>query len=112
VFDPSAGLTVRVKDGLETDYDMTAFTCVNTPGGTRCDEAPSKTSPKLKIRTKPLTKSPGTQRFAVKFQRRAEQAPFAEPVTVVLTEVARGVDRVGRIDDCAAQRSGVRCRER
>jgi hypothetical protein len=112
VFDPSAGLIVRVKDGLETDYDMTAFTCLNTPGGTRCDEAPSKTSPKLKIRMKPLSKSPGTQRFAVKFQRRAEQAPFAEPVTVVLTEVARGVDRVGRIDDCAAQRSGVRCRER
>jgi hypothetical protein len=112
-FDPSAGLRVRVKERLETDYEMTALTCLSMPDGrARCDEQASTTSPKLKIRIKPLPKSPVSYRFLVKFQKRPEAPPFAEPVTVTLTELARGVDRVGQINDCAAQRSGVRCRER
>ncbi|MGH7893730.1 MAG: thrombospondin type 3 repeat-containing protein [Candidatus Binatia bacterium] len=113
LFDPSGGLTVRVRERLETDYQMTALTCLSTPDGrTKCDQAASSTSPKLKIRIKPLPMSPVSYRFAFKFQKRAEPPPFAEPVTVTLTEIARGVDRVGRIVDCAARRSGVRCRER
>src|SRR5262249_4512841 len=39
VFDPSVGLTVRVKEHLETDYEMTALTCISmSDGRTRCDE--------------------------------------------------------------------------
>jgi hypothetical protein len=48
----------------------------------------------------------------VKFERRPEAAPFEEPVIVTLTEVAGGIDRVGKISDCAAKRSGLGCRER
>src|SRR5262249_19772887 len=80
VFDPSGGLKVRVKEHLETDYEMTALTCISmSDGRTRCDEQATSTSPKIKIRVVPLPKSPGTWRFLFKFQRRPEPGPFAEP---------------------------------
>jgi len=111
-FDASAGLTVRVKERLETDYQMTATTCLTSGKGIKCDVVGTSTSPKLKVRLKNLPKSPVTYRFAIKFNKRSEPAPFEEPVTVTLTEVARGIDRIGQISDCSAQRTGIRCRER
>lgn len=117
VFDASGGLTVRIRERLETDYQLTAPVCVSTPKQSfRCDVAGNGSTPRIKIRIKFLSKSSGasekTYRFAVKFDRRPELAPFEEPVIVTLTEDARGVDRVGQIQDCAAQRTGLRCRER
>ncbi len=114
-FDPSAGLTVRVKERLETDYEMTAPVCLTTSKGSRCDVKASG-APQIKIRVKPLPRSSGpsdqTYRFTVKFGRRSEPPPFQAPVVVTLTEVARAIDRVGEINDCGAKRSGISCRER
>jgi hypothetical protein len=114
-FDPSAGLTIRVKERLETDYEMTAPVCVTTAKGSRCD-VNEPGAPQIKIRVKPLPRSSGpdeqTYRFTVKFGRRSEPPPFQEPVVVTVTEVSRAIDRVGQIKDCAAKRSGISCRER
>jgi hypothetical protein len=112
VFDPSAGLTVRLRDHLETDYQLTTPTCVTTPNGhTKCEIKGTSTSPTLSIRIKLLPKSPVSYRFAFKFQKRPELAPFEAPIKVILSEIARGVDRVGVINGCAASRVGVRCKE-
>jgi cysteine-rich repeat protein len=111
-FDASGGLAVRVKERLETDYQMTAPTCIITGKGISCDVNGASADPKIKIRLKNLPKSPVSYKFAVKFNKRSEPAPFQEPVIVTLTEVARGVDRVGQISDCAAFPTGIRCRER
>jgi hypothetical protein len=48
----------------------------------------------------------------MKFDKRPEAAPFEEPVIGTLTEEAPGIDRVGKIQNCGAQRSGLRCREK
>jgi cysteine-rich repeat protein len=115
VFDPSAGLTVRVKERLETDYQLTA-PCRSTPGQSFRCEVLGTGIPRVKIRVKLLARSSGpsekTYKFTVKFDKRPEPPPFEEPVTVTLTEEANGIDRVGQISDCAAQRIGIRCRER
>ena len=111
-FDASGGLAVRVKERLETDYQMTAPTCIITGKGISCDVNGASADPKIKIRLKNLPKSPVSYKFAVKFNKRSEPAPFQEPVIVTLTELSRGVDRVGQISDCAAFPTGIRCRER
>jgi cysteine-rich repeat protein len=111
-FDAAGGLTVRVKERLETDYQMTAPSCIVTGKGVSCDVKGASTDPGLRIRLKNLPKSPVSYKFAIKFNKRSEPAPFQEPVIVTLSEVSRGVDRVGQISDCAAQRTGIRCRER
>jgi cysteine-rich repeat protein len=115
-FDASAGLTVRVKERLETDYQLTAPCQSTAKQSYRCDLLGTGSTPRIKIRVKFLAKSsnPGerTYRFAMKFDKRPEAAPFEEPVIVTLTEEARGIDRIGKIQDCGAQRSGLRCREK
>jgi len=112
-FDATGGLTVRIKERLETDYQTTAPSCIVTGKGVSCDvKGATSTAPGLKIRLKNLPKSPVSYKFAIKFNKRSEPAPFNEPVIVTLSEVSRGVDRVGQIQDCGAQRTGLRCRER
>jgi hypothetical protein len=60
VFDPSGGLIVRVKERLETDYQLTAPTCSTTAkGSTRCDVLGTGSTPRLKIRIKLLARSSG-----------------------------------------------------
>ena len=112
-FDATGGLTVRIKERLETDYQTTVPSCIVTGKGVSCDvKGATSTAPGLKIRLKNLPKSPVSYKFAIKFNKRSEPAPFNEPVIVTLSEVSRGVDRVGQIQDCGAQRTGLRCRER
>jgi hypothetical protein len=112
-FDAPGGLTVRIKERLETDYQTTAPSCIVTGKGVSCDvKGATSTDPGLKIRLKNLPKSPASYKFAIKFNKRSEPTPFNEPVIVTLSEVSRGVDRVGQLQDCGAQRTGLRCRER
>src|SRR5262245_17542016 len=70
-FDAAGGLTVRIKERLETDYQMTAPSCIVTGKGVSCDvKGATSTDPGLNIRLKNLPKSPVSYKFAIKFNKR------------------------------------------
>jgi len=71
---------------------MTAPSCIVTGKGVSCEvKGATSMDPGLKIRLKNLPKSPVSYKFAIKFNKRSEPAPFDEPVIVTLSEVSRGV---------------------
>jgi cysteine-rich repeat protein len=106
--DAAGGLTVRVKERLETDYQMTAPSCIVTEGHqlrrqgrkhgwvSRSPEEPSQVAVSYK--------------FAIKFNKRSSLRRSETRDRHAQRGVSRGVDPVGQISDCGAQRTGLRCR--
>jgi len=110
VFDPSEGMTVRVRDALETDVTIASPACsVSTSGlRTKCDVFEPF---RMKLRVSLLPGSPGTYRFVAKFIKFPLEQPFEAPATVTLSQHANGIDRVGAIVDCSVFKRGIKCKE-
>ncbi len=120
-FIPSA-LGARVVDALGLDQRTPApagvpATCVLSASGrnVKCKQATPQSAVQTSASFKLSSASsdlPRVVRFSVKIAKLAigGQA-FSEPVTVTLTDLGTGLDRVGIIHDCAANNGQLTCRE-
>jgi hypothetical protein len=109
-FTGAQGVSGRIQDELETDVAHTWATtdCALTPstGRLRCLSADKRFLGDFK----PVPATPNAVRYRLKFKGLQTRAPFKNDVTVILTYGA-GIDRVGRIKDCAAGNASLTCKE-
>jgi hypothetical protein len=105
----ASGLSIRVKDSLETDltYAWAAADCLTTSAGAiRCVSLDRL----AKLQVKPL-KAPRTHRFTFRVKRVGIEPTraFNPPVEVTLSQGP--IDRFGPIGDCRASNRGLFCKE-
>jgi hypothetical protein len=99
VFGPSAGITMRVRDGAGMDetFGWTPSECHATAsGGLKCKSVASRSVAKFR----PYPGLLSLFRFAVSARNLPLQAPFQRPVTVTLTYET--TMREGAVAECRA----------
>lgn len=121
VFAPSA-IATRVVDGLGLDQAAPAagagsVNCTSSVSGrsVRCRQAVQPAAAQVVAKfTLPSTSSAVSRvvKVSVKILKVGLGGmAFSEPVTVTLSDLGSGIDRVGVINDCAASNGQLRCRE-
>jgi hypothetical protein len=120
-FNPSA-IGARIVDGIALDQATPAIggpaaACVAAPSGrsVRCKQTTPQAAVQTSASFQLSSASSGVTRV-VKFNLRVAKLAlggmaFSEPVTVTLSDLGTGLDRVGVIVDCAASSGQLRCRE-
>jgi len=120
--DVSGGLVLRVVDNLDLDTDTlasppswSAADCKvklhgsGVPRVIQCKSA-NKANVAVFRAVNPISATqPVVYKFVATLRRLAIDSPFDEPVSVTFTEGA--VDRIGTINDCLSDSSGLNCRE-
>jgi hypothetical protein len=102
-FDPSAGVTVRIRAG-GLDVGRVFPTCTPTAGaGVGCRAGDDRAS------FQASAARPHVFRWRVTLGRQVIVGPFSGPVTVIITQ-GRTVDRVGTAHSCRVASSGLICR--
>ena len=102
-FDPSAGVTVRIRAG-GLDVTRVFPTCAGMGGaGAGCRAGDDRAS------FQASAAGPHVFRWRVTLDRVAMIGPFSGPVTVIITQ-GRTVDRVGTAQSCRVVTSGLICR--
>jgi hypothetical protein len=109
VFAAGNGVTVRVVDAVALDRTVTwtAADCVSVSGKTKCLGGGQKN---VSLQVKPLRGIPEAFAVVMKVRNLNLAGPFDGPVTVTVTEIGSGVDRVGAITDCVLRVNGLACR--
>jgi hypothetical protein len=107
---PANGISVTVKDRLETDLERTwlATHCKvrQGPQRIRC-LSPDK---RFKVSTTAVAAAPQSVKWLFRIKRTPLEAPFKAPISVTLT-YGDGIDRYGIIQDCAARGTSIVCKE-
>jgi hypothetical protein len=117
-----ASIGARVVDGLSLDQETpapggSAAICAVSASGRniRCKQTAPQASLQTTARFKLSSASSAVARvvkFSLKIAKLAiSGGAFSEPVTVTLTDLGSGLDRVGIIHDCAAANGQLTCRE-
>jgi len=119
-FTPPA-ISARVVDAIEVDQSAPApsapaVACTTSSSGrvVRCSQGPQDTVQTVAI-FKLSNSAPGADRV-VRYRMKITKltlggTAFSEPVTVTVTDLGSGIDRVGVIVDCAASNGQLVCRE-
>ena len=114
IMSAAAGLSVRLRDFLETDvtYTWSSGECRTSNSG-RITCISTDRSGKLIVA--PIPATPEVFRFSLRVKRAGlpEMRAFAPPVELTLTngEPVVGIDRLGTIEDCRVNNKGLTCRE-
>jgi hypothetical protein len=104
------GVTFRVRDRFESDvtHFWTPSECAITSGTgrVRCQSADKRFAADFR----PVPATPTAVRWSFKMKKQPVLAPFKGPIAVTLSYGA-GIDRVGRIQDCASKNVSIVCEE-
>lgn len=108
-FDPSAGFTVRIVDGIGLDLTR-SFAAVD------CRAAGTKTKCKTPDRSlqaiwKPLLDTPEVMQFTLVLKRLGLAGPFNGPIQLTITQAGTSIDRHGVVTDCILKITGLACRQ-
>jgi cysteine-rich repeat protein len=110
LFTHAQGVAFRVRDRLESDatYFWPALECAVTSGTgrVRCQSADKRFTADFR----PVPATPTAVRWSFKMKKQPVLAPFKGPIAVTLS-YGPGIDRVGRIQDCAAKNVSIVCKE-
>ncbi|HEV7732924.1 MAG TPA: putative Ig domain-containing protein [Candidatus Binatia bacterium] len=110
LFTSVQGVSFRVRDRFESDvtHFWPAVECQITSGTgrVRCQSADKR----FRADFRPVPATPTAVRWSFKMKKQAVLAPFKGPIAVTLS-YGPGIDRVGRIQDCAAKNVSIVCKE-
>jgi hypothetical protein len=109
VFDPRAGFTVRVIDGIGLDLTRTfaAADCKAAGPKTKC-KTPDRS---LQAIWKPLLDTPEVVQFTFALKRLGLAGPFNGPIQLIVTQAGTSIDRHGVVTDCVLKITGLACRQ-
>lgn len=108
-FDPGAGFSVHVEDGIGLDVtrSFSAAECSTSGSKTKCKSADRS----LQAFWKPLSGTPQVFQFNLVLRRMGLPGPFNGPVQLTVTQAGTDVDRHGVVTDCVLKITGLACRQ-
>jgi hypothetical protein len=108
-FDPRAGFSVRVVDGVGLDVTRTFAAADCKPAGpkTKCKTADRS----LQAIWKPLLDTPEVLQFTLVLKKQGLAGPFNGPIQLTITETGTSIDRHGVVTDCVLKITGLACRQ-
>ncbi|HEV7732923.1 MAG TPA: hypothetical protein VGR62_12200 [Candidatus Binatia bacterium] len=108
-FDPLAGFSLRVVDGIGLDVTRTfaAADCKSSGLKTKC-KTPDRA---LQATWKPLLDTPEVVQWNLVLRKMGLAGPFNGPIQLTITQTGTSIDRHGSVMDCVLKITGLACRQ-